>query len=311
LLKVSLAQASWLVRCVIVCLLFAPGQAAAQNRGNYPVGLTATNSGAIPDAGLSYATQLLFFSRDDSRGPDGEVVQTGQNSVILSLTSFLWAGRRELLGGARLSMAGTLILTNNALSADLGGSISGGGGLGDTYVQPFILGWKKDRTEIKALYGFLAPTGEFSPGANRNVGSGYWTNVFASGQTVYLTQDRKTAASAFQMYEFHTVQKGTGIHPGDTLDLDYSLTRTMALNEDVRLQAGLAGYGMWQTTGRTGPNITSAEASARYAVNGLGFASNVVWPRRDVSLGFKYFKEFANRSTFQGYAVQISGSVGF
>jgi hypothetical protein len=30
-----------------------------------------------------------------------------------------------------------------------------------------------------------------------------------------------------------------------------------------------------------------------------------------VSLGFKYFKEFANRATFQGYSVQISGSIRF
>jgi hypothetical protein len=285
--------------------------ADAQNRGNYPVGLSATNSGAIPDPGFSYANQLLYFSRNDSRGPDGEVLQTGENSVILSLNSILWADSREILGGARLSMAGTLILTNNALSADLGGSISGGGGLGDTYVQPLILGWKKEHADIKALYGFLAPTGEFSPGANRNVGSGYWTNVLASGQTLYLTGDRNTAVSAFQMYEFHTVQEGTGIHPGQTLDLDYSLTRTMALTDDVRLQAGLAGYGMWQTTDKTGPGITPAQSAARYEVNALGFAANVVWPKRDVSLGFKYFKEFANRSTFQGYAAQISGTIGF
>jgi len=30
-----------------------------------------------------------------------------------------------------------------------------------------------------------------------------------------------------------------------------------------------------------------------------------------VTLGFKYFGEFSNKSTFQGYSVQISGSVSF
>ena len=78
---------------------------------------------------------------------------------------------------------------------------------------------------IRAVYGFLAPTGEFEPGTNTNVGSGYWTHVVASGQTWYLTSSGATAVSAFQMYEFHTTQKGTGIHPGQNLDLDYSVTQ--------------------------------------------------------------------------------------
>jgi hypothetical protein len=30
-----------------------------------------------------------------------------------------------------------------------------------------------------------------------------------------------------------------------------------------------------------------------------------------VSVGAKYFKEFLNRSTFQGYSLQISGTINF
>ena len=41
----------------------------------------------------------------------------------------------------------------------------------------------------------------------------------------------------------------------------------------------------------------------------LGFAANVMLPARKVSLGVKCFKEFANRSTFQGYSLQISGAI--
>jgi hypothetical protein len=59
------------------------------------------------------------------------------------------------------------------------------------------------------------------------------------------------------------------------------------------------------------PGVTPGQADARYRVNAVGFASNVNWPERKLSLGFKYFKEFSNRSTYQGYSVQISGSFGF
>jgi hypothetical protein len=64
-------------------------------------------------------------------------------------------------------------------------------------------------------------------------------------------------------------------------------------------------------TDKEGPGITPGQADARYRVNAVGFASNVNWPERKLGLGFKYFKEFSNRSTYQGYSVQISGSFGF
>ncbi len=79
----------------------------------------------------------------------------------------------------------------------------------------------------------------------------------------------------------------------------------------MHLQIGLVGYGQWQTTDKSGPTITPEQAKAHYKVNALGFASNVVLPERKVSLGVKYFKEFSNRSTFQGYSLQISSSIKF
>ena len=146
-------------------------------------------------------------------------------------------------------------------------------------------------------------------GANDNVGSGYWTQALSSGQTFYLTADKATSVSAFQMYEFHGTQAGTQIHPGQTLSLDYSLTHTISIRDDVGLQLGLVGYEQWQTTDKVGPTVTTVQASAHYRVNAVGVASNLTMPERKVNLGFKYFKEFACRSTFQGYSLQVSGSI--
>ena len=245
--------------------------ADAQNRGVYPLGMSATNSGVTPDSGFSYVNQLLFYSRNESRGPEGDPVATGNNSVILSMNSFVWVSQKEVLGGAKFSMSATLPIANNSLSSNAAGAISGGGGFGDSYYQPFILGWNHERVALRAVYGFLAPTGDFEPGTSTNVGSGYWTHVVASGQTWYLTSSRATAISAFQMYEFHNTQKGTNLHPGDNLDLDYSVTQMFAVATDVRIQAGLVGYGAWQMTGKSGPAVTLEEANSRYTVNAVGF----------------------------------------
>jgi hypothetical protein len=308
---VSRAERRWgiLVAALLWCLATS---AHAQNRGVYPLGLSAINSGLSAEPGLTYNNSFLFYSRDEQKGAGGEVLATGQQSVLLDMNTFLWVSDDEIgrLGGARLSSAVTIPIANNSLSSTAQGAISGGGGLGDLYFQPIILGWHTERVDIRGILGVLAPTGKYTAGATNNVGNGYWTPVIAAGETVFLTADRATTLSVFEMYEFHTTQSGTQVHPGETLDLDYSLMHSFSF-PDSRLQLGLVGYGAWQTTAKTGPSITAAEEAQRYRVNSLGLGVNYVLPARKVTLTFKYFDEFSNQWTYQGYALQISAAVGF
>ena len=308
-MKRSILRGSASFAAVIVVLSLSQ----AQVRGVYPLGMSATNSGVTPPAGFTYTNAFLFYSRNDLKGPGGEVVATGQQSVLMDLNSFIWVSKNEIgiLGDPVYSFSATLPFANNSLTSDTQGAINGGGGFADSYYQPLILGWRKSRADIRVAVGFLAPTGKFKAGAVDNVGSGYWTPVLSSGQTVYISSNKATALSAFEMYEFHTVQSGTDIHPGQTFDLDYSVMHVFSIKRDLRLQLGLVGYGQWQTTDKTGPTITSAQAAAHYRVNALGFASNVIFSSRMLSLGMKYFKEFSNSSTFQGNSVQISAAVNF
>ena len=283
--------------------------ASAQNRGVYPLGMSATGSGIVADPGLSYSNMFLFYSRGRSVGTDGEVIATGQNSVLMDMNTIAWVSEKRALGNAKFSMTATVPIANNSLSSDLNGAISGGGGLADSFYQPAIFGWHFDRADIKAAYGFLAPTGSFDAGANDNVGSGYWTHVVSSGQTFFPTESRRTAISAFQMYEVHGSQSGTNIRPGDTMNLDFSVLQTLPERGAARVQAGLVGYWAWQTSAKTGPTVTAAESAARYRINALGIGSVVAMPERGVTLGFKYFDEFSNESTFEGHSLQISVAV--
>ena len=297
---------------VAVFLWLCAAAAQAQNRGVYPLGLSAINSGVSAEPGLTYNNSFLFYSRNEQKGANGEVLATGQQSVLLDMNTLLWASTGEIamLGGARFSSAVTIPIANNSLSSSGQGAISGGGGFGDFYFQHVILGWRTERVDIRGIFGFLAPTGKFNAGATDNVGNGYWTPVLAAGQTFYLTEDKATTLSAFGMYEFHTTQSGTHIQPGETFDLDYSLMRAFTF-EDSRLQVGLVGYGAWQTTAKTGPSITPAEEAQRYRVNALGAGLNWILPARKVTLSFKYFDEFSNQWTYQGYSLQISAGIGF
>ena len=294
---------------VSVC---TPVRTDAQSRGVYPLGMTATGAGVTPAPGFTYANQLLIYSRDESKADDGLTLPvSGTNAVIMDMNSFVWVSRRTILG-ARYSMVATLPVAKNQLVSDIRGQLSGGGGFADSYYLPLVLGWNGERLSVRALGGFLAPTGRFAAGASDNVGSGYWTPTLSSGQSLHLTRSQSLTLSGFALYEWHTTQEGTGTRPGGTINVDYSLVRSMALAQGARrLQVGLGGYLQRQTTAKTGPEITPEQSRERYAVNGIGVVSNLVFPKQRASLGLKFFNEFANRASYQGYSLQLSGSVTF
>ena len=298
-----------LLLTVGMSILAVPAQ--AQNRGVYPLGMSSTNSGVTPQPGFTYVNQLLLYSRNHARDDAGNTLPvTGENYVLMDLNTLAWVSKKNVLGGANYSASATFPVAKNSLTSDVEGRVSGGGGFADSYYLPVILGWRWERVAVRAMYGFLAPTGRFEAGASDNVGSGYWTHTLSSGQTFYLTGNKRLILSAFQMYELHTTQEGTGIHPGDTFDLDYSLMGSLPVSQDVQLQMGVVGYEQRQTTAKTGPTVSESASKERYAVNAIGVGVNVAFPRHRSSVGLKYFKEFANRSTFQGYSLQLSGSIG-
>jgi hypothetical protein len=286
---------------------------SAQSRGVYPLGMSAVNSGVTGEPGFSYSNNLLFYSRDTAKDDDGGTLPvTGHNGVLMDLNSFAWVSSKEILGGARFSAAVTLPVAKNELESDVSGPVSGGSGFADSYFLPIILGWNGDRACLRVLFGFLAPTGRFEAGGTENVGSGYWTFTLSSGQTFYLTEDKRLAFSAYEMYEIHTTQEGTDTHPGDTFNLDYSLMRAFpARSGSWRLQIGVAGYEQRQTTSKTGPSITPIQAAERYAVNAVGLGLNTSFPDQKLNVSVRIFEEFSNRATFQGYSLQLSGAIKF
>jgi hypothetical protein len=73
----------------------------------------------------------------------------------------------------------------------------------------------------------------------------------------------------------------------------------------------VVGYEARQTTAKTGPGITPEVSAERYAINAIGFGLIAGFPKRKTSLGFRYFKEFADRATYQGYSAQVFGGISF
>jgi len=294
-----------------VCLLAFASPVRAQVRGLYTPGMSATNSGELPEAGLTYVAAVQAYSFDELKGADGERLPVNlTTSVFVAQNVLVWVSDFKIFGGTYAASA-NLPIANTSLTLVRFGALQAGSGLSDSDYSPLTLGWQWSRADIQASYGFVVPTGRFHPEASDNTGGGYWAHIPSAGQTVYLTADKATAVSAYEQYEFHGTQKNTGIRPGQTFNIDYSITRMLPLTRDkgTLLQIGLAGYGQYQTTDHRG--VTAIAAGTRYMVNALGIVADVMVPDRQIDVGVKYLQEFANRATVQGHSLQITAAVTF
>ncbi len=311
----SLVSAMFFALGVNLLLVASAGSCLAQAlppvRGVYTPGFNATNSGVMQEPGLTYANSFMDYSFDQFRPANGGIVDQRNAAVFIEINVFEWVTKKKILG-ANYALAALLPFSNSSISSPTLGAIGGGGGFSDSFYQPLTLGWHFKRADIQVAYGFFAPTGRFTAGASTNTGTGFWTNSPTAGETLYLTKNKRTLFSAYQLYEFHTTQQGTNIHPGQTFNLDYSLMQILPPQKDLHtlLQFGLVGYGQWQTSNNSGPGVDPANP-AHYRVNAIGGAANVVLPARNASVGFKLFKEFSNSSTVQGYSLQIVGGITF
>lgn len=303
------------ISLLVTAVLSASAHAQAPPiRGVYTPGFSATNSGVLPGPGLTYSNTFLAYSFNEVVGPNGGTLTKGASSgVLIDINAFVYVFKKSILAG-NLGMVAGLPIANSSISSVHLGAIAGGAGFADSFYEPVTMGWHLKRADITAAYAFFAPTGRFTPGATNNVGSGHWTNAPTAGETIYLTKNKATAVSAYQMVEFHTPQTGTNIQAGSTFDLDYSLTQILPLKKDhsLLLQPGLIGYGQWQLSNNSGPTIDPiVAAKTHYVVNAMGVGANVILPARHVGLGFKWFNEFANKNTVEGHSFQINGAITF
>ena len=108
-------------RCLVAaCVLLAASGAHAQNRGVYPLGMSALNSGITPAPGFTYTNQFLYYSRDEATDDHGNTLPvTGQNYVAMDMNSLVWVTSIKPILGARYSATATLPFAKNDLTSDV------------------------------------------------------------------------------------------------------------------------------------------------------------------------------------------------
>ena len=130
----SSAAAFWAIATATL-LLGAAGSCRAQTlavsplRGVYTPGFSATNSGVLPEPGLTYSNTFLDYSFNQLRCANcGELASQFDASVLVDANLFMWVSKKKILGG-NYGAAALLSVTNSSLSLAGLKPIGGGGRL--------------------------------------------------------------------------------------------------------------------------------------------------------------------------------------
>ena len=310
------------VICVaFACLMLTYSTASlAQQKGQWVPGGFGLNAGVTPDPGFTYANVVLNYSAGQLNDANGNRRPNigGTYSFWVDENIFSYVPKHKILGGYYAPLV-VINLANGSLVADvLGTNLSGNGGgegLADMFVEPVNLGWHLKRLDINAGYGFMAPTGRFTPGASDNVGSGYWGHNITSGSTFYITKNKGTSANLFTDWEIHGKKSGTNLTPGQAFTMEWGLGQVLPLKKDLSrlLQLGLIGYDQWQVSNNggtipIGPIAVPASLIPYYSVHAIGFQSNFVLPAKGLVLFFKYEDEYGAKARPKGRTIVFGGS---
>jgi hypothetical protein len=305
-----------LIGVLLMTFVVSGASTSAQVRGTYSPGSTLTGAGTVSDPGLVYENQFWYISANQLKGSHGNVIPIhGSLSFAFDNNSVIYVPTFKFLG-ANLEFSVDVAFSNGRLAARdpfLGGSTSNSSdfGLTNTTFVPFDLGWHLKWASLQTGYSLAAPTGQYVPGATNNVSTGFWTNSWQSGATLFLRKSQSTQISIFNTYAWNTTQQGTGVHPGQNDSIDYSLTQMFSLDKSGRwsLQAGPAGYGQWQTTKNGGQN--PAREALTYGVDAVGFTVNLNAPFKGLYVQTSTLWEYAARNTYQGHTLVLTAGFNF
>ena len=293
--------------------------ATAQQKGQYQPGQYGLNAGVEPDPGISYASLNLNYTADKLNDESGNsVAQNGQYNVWVLENIFFYVPKVKVLKAKIVFMVTAPIFGNGSVTTPHFGE-SAGWGLADMWVQPVTLAWHVPRADVWAGYAFTAPVGRYTPGADNNIGSGYWGNNITGAGTFYITKNMGTAANYMANWETHgqrTDRDNIHVTPGSAFTDEWGFSQVLPLNKQQTklVQAGLIGYDQVQTSANSSsdPVVDAIERHVPfYSVHAVGLQANYIALKQNWSTYFKWEHEYSAHAHPQGRTIVFGGIYTF
>jgi hypothetical protein len=258
----------WALLAIGTALILNTTIAFAQDLGHKLPGLLGLDAGQIPEPGLYLVARLAIYEAEELRDRSGNVVPTGPFNLLGQSAAFGVSYTKGLSGTMFLTMTmgGPIakVNLNLALRPEAGVDRFG---LGDPYIQPIRLGWRKERFDLVTSYSIYLPTGRSELAGGKGVSSGQITNEFSGGGTIYFNKDRTHFLSALAGYQLNSQQRGIDITRGDTIQVQGGIGTKLF---DNIAETGLAGYALWQVRPDRGADLPPLLSGLNDRVYGLG-----------------------------------------
>jgi hypothetical protein len=228
--------------------------------GHYDPGQTADFADALPGfPSLLYENTFTYYNGSASAGRGfpiiGRVALNLQSTSYTESSSLLWETPLKVFDGYYTVFA-SIPYTWLTISGDLQTpgrlvhTTDSASGLGDIYLAPVTVGWKKGDFLWDWRFGIYASTGDFNKTSLANPGLGYWT--FEPEVTFsWLSSKIGTEISVFLGLDFNTENSSTNYKSGNILHIDYTIAQHVpCLGGSVGV--GANGYWYRQITGDSG-----------------------------------------------------------
>ena len=252
------------------------GEAVSFTGHAIPVG-RGILGGTLPPPDFYLRDYNLFYTADQLNLPNGKRAPGDfKLSGYAHVVRGLWVSREEFLGG-NYFVDTSMVAQSTEMT--LNGKTSSASGLGDSYIQPFGVGWHWKRWDAALGYTLWMPTGEAEPGSIKP-GKGFWGHMVSGGATVYLDKPKSWAASLVNRYEINQEERHSHITPGDQLFMECGLSKKLAGRADL----GFVGCYQKQTTKDSGPGASSVLDSEF----SFGPELVVAWPAKKISSSVRY-----------------------
>jgi hypothetical protein len=287
----------------IFILLVADGAVEAREAGHYVPGIANIRDFAVPvTPGFYYTQYNAFYTTDTYRDRNGNSVDAPNIESEIDVTAisplFMWTTDKEIWGGryafyampsiSQASVSAGISAANRDIDFDDSNT-----GLGDTFVQPFWLGWSETSYELSLGLGLYIPTGEYDVDDDDNIGLGFWTAQVQAAGYYFFDKAQATALMAALTYEVHDEKEDIDITPGDHATVELGFSQYLS----DRFEVGVHAFRQWQTESDDGSDAIAA--SVKPVVNGYGLQI-AYWTTPQLNLSFKYIAESDAEARLEG-----------
>jgi hypothetical protein len=282
-----------------LALLFTTASAFAQDLGHKLPGLLGLDAGTIPPPGLYLVDRLAIYEAEKLLDRNGNLVPTSPFNLLGRANAFGVSYTAKISGNSMfLTMTAGGPIARVKLNIENRPEIGVDRlGMGDLYIQPFRLGWRKRRFDLVTSYGIYLPTDRSLLAGGKGVSSGQITQEFSSGGSVYV-KDRSHFLTALASYQLYTRQRGVDITRGDSVQIQGGIG-TKLFRELA--ETGIAGYALWQVRDDRGTQLPPVLTGTRDRVYGLGPEGALLIKAIQGQLRVRYEWDFGVRARPQGH----------